>query len=64
MKELRKFNLDLPTNSKIDEIIANPEQFAEEFAQNALETQAFRFFEAKKFGISFAESLLEEKDGI
>ena len=63
MKELKKFKPSLPKD-KIEEIIEAPEVWAEEFAQNVLETEGYRMIEAKKFGSMFAESLLKEKDGL
>ena len=63
MKNLKDFKPRLP-KSKIEDIIANPEGWAEEYAQFILETEGFRILAAKKFGKDFAESLLEgEEDG-
>ena len=64
MKQLKDFKPNLPKKSKIEDIIANPEGWAEEFAQFVLETEGHRLFKAKKFGKEFAESLLEGKDGL
>tara|TARA_Y100001963_G_scaffold34739_2_gene48397 strand:- start:1862 stop:2053 length:192 start_codon:yes stop_codon:yes gene_type:complete len=62
LKELREFKPSLP-KSKIEEIIDDPETWAEEYAQFVLETEGHRILKAKKFGIEFAESLMEGKDG-
>ena len=62
LKNLKDFKPNLP-KSKIEDIIADPEAWAEEYAQFVLETEGWRILEAKKFGEKFAESLLEEKDG-
>ena len=64
MNQLKDFKPNLPTNNKIEDIIANPEGWAEEFAQNVLEIEGFRMFKAKKLGTEFAESLLEDKNGL
>ncbi len=64
MKQLKDFKPNLPKNNKIEEIIANPEGWAEEFAQSILETEGYRLFKAKKLGQEFAESLLEDKNGL
>ena len=64
LNNLKDFKPNLPKNNKIEDIIANPEGWAEEFAQTILETEGYRLFEAKKFGQEFAESLLEGKDGL
>tara|TARA_R100000808_G_C2150933_1_gene159833 strand:+ start:2656 stop:2844 length:189 start_codon:yes stop_codon:yes gene_type:complete len=62
LKELKDFKPNLP-KSKIEDIIADPEGWAEEYAQFILETEGWRMLEAKKFGTKFAKSLLKEKDG-
>lgn len=62
LNNLKDFKPNLPKNNKIEEIIANPELWAEEFAQSILETEGYRMFEAKKFGQKFAESLLKGDD--
>ena len=63
MKQLKDFKPNLPKNNKIEEIIANPEGWAEEYAQSVLETEGYRMFKAKAFGKDFAESLMEGGDG-
>ena len=62
LKVLKDFKPNLP-KSKIEDIISNPEEWAEEYAQFVLETEGWRILEAKEFGRRFAESLLEEKNG-
>jgi hypothetical protein len=62
LKELQNFKLNYPKGSDISSILDNPEEFAEQFAQNAIETEGYRILEAKKLGTEFAESLMEEKD--
>ena len=64
LKELQKINLTFPKNSNILSILDDPELFAEQFAQNAIENEGYRVLEAKNIGKNFAESLLEEKDGV
>ncbi len=61
MKQLKDFKPNLP-KSKIEDIIDNPEQWAEEYAQFVLETEGYRILQAKQFGQDFAESLLEGED--
>ena len=61
MKQLKDFKPNLP-KSKIEGIIENPEQWAEEYAQFVLETEGYRILQAKQFGQDFAESLLEGED--
>lgn len=63
MREIRDFKPSLPKNSKIEDIISNPEEWAEQYAQFVLETEGKRILKAKKFGQEFAESLLEETNG-
>ncbi len=61
MKTLKDFKPKLP-KSKIEDIIENPEQWAEEYAQFVLETEGYRILQAKQFGVDFANSLLEGDD--
>jgi hypothetical protein len=61
LKQLKDFKPNLP-KSKIEDIIDNPEQWAEEYAQFVLETEGYRILQAKQFGQDFAESLLEGED--
>lgn len=63
LRQLKDFKPSLP-KSKIEDIIKDPEAWAEEYAQSVLETEGFRILEAKKFGKKFAESLIEGEDGI
>ena len=63
LKQLKDFKPKLP-KSKIEDIIENPEEWAEEFAQFVLETEGKRILEARRFGERFAKSLLEDKDAI
>ena len=62
MKRLKDFKPKLPKD-KIEDIIANPEEWAEEYAQFALETEGWRILDAKKAGKEFAASLIKEEDG-
>lgn len=62
LRVIRDFKPSLPKNSKIEDIIANPEEWAEQYAQFVLETEGKRILQAKKFGQEFAESLLEGSD--
>tara|TARA_Y100001938_G_scaffold3150_1_gene3892 strand:- start:697 stop:891 length:195 start_codon:yes stop_codon:yes gene_type:complete len=61
LKTLKDFKPKLP-KSKIEDIIENPEQWAEEYAQFVLETEGYRILQAKQFGVDFANSLLEGDD--
>jgi len=61
LKVLKDFKPSLP-KSKIEDIIENPEEWAEQYAQFVLETEGKRILQAKKFGKEFAESLLEGSD--
>ena len=63
LRQLKDFKPSLP-KSKIEDILENPEAWAEEYAQFVLETEGFRILEAKKFGEKFAKSLLEGDDEI
>ena len=62
MKNLKDFKPSLP-KSKIEDIITDPEGWAEEYAQFVLETEGHRILEAKKFGEKFAKSLIKGEDG-
>ena len=62
MKVLKDFKPNLP-KSKIEDIISDPEGWAEEYAQFVLETEGHRILEATKFGEKFAKSLIKEEDG-
>ena len=61
LKVLKDFKPNLP-KSKIEDIISNPEGWAEEYAQFVLETEGHRILKAKNFGKEFAESLLKGTD--
>ena len=61
MKRLKDFKPKLPKD-KIEDIIANPEEWAEEYAQFVLETEGHRILKAKNFGEKFAKSLIKEED--
>ena len=62
MKNLKDFKPNLP-KSKIEDIISDPEGWAEEYAQFVLETEGHRILKAKNFGKEFAKSLIKEEDG-
>ncbi len=63
MKQLKDFKIQLP-KSRIEDVIENPEAWAEEFAQFVLETEGRRILQSKKFGERFAKTLVEDEDGI
>ena len=62
LKILKDFKPNLP-KSKIEDIISDPEGWAEEYAQFVLETEGHRILKAKKFGKEFAKSLIKDEDG-
>jgi hypothetical protein len=63
LKQLKDFKIQLP-KSRIEDVIENPEAWAEEYAQFILETEGRRILESRKFGERFAKSLLEDNDAI
>ena len=61
MKQLKDFKIQLP-KSRIEDVIENPEAWAEEFAQFVLETEGRRILQSKKFGERFAKTLEEDEE--
>ncbi len=57
LKELQNFSIDLEGN--IDDIIENPAQWAEEFAEKAIIAELPRYRKAKKLGEDFANEITD-----
>ena len=58
LKELLKFDIDLPQDS-IEAIIENPAEWAEEIAENAIMSEIPRYNNAKKLGEKFAREITD-----
>ena len=58
LKELLKFDIDLPQDS-IEAIIENPAEWAEEIAENAIMSEIPRYYNAKKLGEKFAREITD-----
>ena len=57
LKELQQFDISLSGNIK--GIIANPQEWAEEFAEEALMKEMPRYLKAKKMGENFAREITD-----
>jgi hypothetical protein len=58
LKELLKFDIELPQDS-IEDIIVSPAEWAEEIAGNVIMSQIFRYNKAKKLGEKFAREITD-----
>ena len=57
LKELHQFDITL--KGDIKEIIENPQEWAEEFAENALMKEVPRYLKAKTLGENFAHEITD-----
>ena len=57
LKELQQF--DIALSGDIKEIIENPQEWAEEFAEKALVKEVPRYLKAKKMGENFAREITD-----
>ena len=57
LKELQQF--DIALKGDIKEIIENPQEWAEQFAENALMEEMPRYLKAKTFGENFAREITD-----
>ncbi len=55
LKELVNFNIDL--TGEIEAILENPQEWAEDFAENAILSELPRYQKAKKMGEGFAREI-------
>ncbi len=55
LKELQDFNIELTGN--IEDIMENPQEWAEKFAENAIVKELPRYQKAKNYGAKFAEEI-------
>ena len=55
LKELHQFDITL--KGDIKEIIENPQEWAEEFAENAIMKEVPRYLKAKTLGENFAREI-------
>ena len=58
LKELQNFNIDL--EGKIEDIIESPQEWAEEFAEEAMVRELSRYQKAKKLGENFAKEITND----
>ena len=59
LKQLNKFNVEL--EGDVAEIISNPKEWAEKFAEQAIIQNIPRYLEAKKLGKGFASGIKNKK---
>ena len=57
LKELQQF--DIALEGDIKEIVKNPQEWAEEFAENALWKDMPRYLKGKNFGENFAREITD-----
>ena len=58
LKELQDFNIELTGN--IEDIMENPQEWAEKFAENAIVKELPRYQKAKNYGARFAEEITSD----
>ena len=59
LKQLNKFKVEL--EGDVPEIINNPKEWAEKFAEQAIIQNIPRYLEAKKLGEEFADEIHDKK---
>ena len=57
LKELHNFNIDLKGN--IEEILENPQEWAEQVAEDAIMKEVPRYLKAKNLGEDFAREVTD-----
>ena len=57
LKELLQFDIALPGREATKEIIKNPQEWGEQFAENAIVKEVPRYLKAKTLGENFAREI-------